>query len=187
MKIKGYENYEVRPNGEVVNVKTGKILKQYKTRNGYMQVALYEKHKQKRFYVHRLVAEAFIPNPYNLPQVNHIDEDKTNNFVFLNEDGSVDEGKSNLEWCTNEYNSNYGTRTERIINSNKKTVYQYTLDGQFLKEWKSLKEIEHILGYSSSNISSCCNNKLKHSYGFRWSFIKRIYRPPNRESVYRTI
>lgn len=102
MKIKGYENYEVRPNGEVINTKSGKILKPQKNTRGYLQVGLSKDGTKKHFLIHRLVAEAFIPNPLNLPCVNHRDENKTNNCI------------SNLEWCTYEYNNNYGTRTEKI-------------------------------------------------------------------------
>lgn len=92
------------------------ILKPSTTRTGYLfvQLIVTETGKQKLFYIHRLVAEAFIPNPDNLPCVNHKDEDKTNNFVFINPDGSVDNEKSNLEWCTASYNNTYGTRIDRI-------------------------------------------------------------------------
>lgn len=92
------------------------ILKPTKNKNGYLAINLViqETGKQKRLYVHRLVAEAFIPNPDNLPEVNHKDEDKTNNFIWVNPDGSVDLEKSNLEWCTVAYNNTYGTRIDRI-------------------------------------------------------------------------
>lgn len=80
----------------------------------YQMVMLMVNGKQKSFYVHRLVAQAFIPNPDNLPEVNHKDENKLNNFVFINPDGSVNPEKSNLEWCTHRYNMNYGTRMDRV-------------------------------------------------------------------------
>ena len=110
MKIKGYENYEVTTTGEVINTKTGRVLKPHKVGKGYLQVQLFKNGNGKYFLVHRLVAQAFIPNPENLPCVNHKDENPSNNTVFVREDGSVDFDKSNLEWCSYEYNNNYGNR-----------------------------------------------------------------------------
>lgn len=150
MKIKGYENYEVTTTGEVINTKTGRVLKPGKGRNGYLLVVLCKNGKMKTFRIHRLVAEAFIPNPNNLPQVNHKDEDKTNNHV------------ENLEWCTCEYNVQY---------SKNKTVLQLRMDGSLVRIWPSAMEIQRQLGYSHENISSCCNGKLRTAYGFRWSYI----------------
>lgn len=80
----------------------GRIMSQSNDKDGYKQLKLCKEGIRKDFKVHRLVAKAFIPNPNNLPQVNHIDEVKSNNHA------------DNLEWCTNEYNSNYGTRNKRI-------------------------------------------------------------------------
>ena len=74
MKIEGYENYEVTTTGEVINAKTGRVLKRQKTKKGYLQVVLCKNCKPKSFLVHRLVAQAFIPNPLNLPCINHKDE-----------------------------------------------------------------------------------------------------------------
>ena len=116
--VVGYEGYyEVDQFGRVFSVErvvsvddngrkyekrvSGKQMKQCLKNNGYKSVSLTKGGVTKAFYVHRLVAEAFIPNPDNLPMVNHKDEDKTNNFV------------ENLEWCTNNYNINYGTARKR--------------------------------------------------------------------------
>lgn len=96
--------YEVSDQGNVRNRKTGRLLKQVKNKDGYLQVGLREDGKSKSFRVHRLVAFAFIPNPDNLPQVNHKNEDKTDNRV------------ENLEWCDAKYNSNYGTHNKRVSN-----------------------------------------------------------------------
>lgn len=157
MKIKGYENYEVTTTGEVINTKTGRVLKQHKRKDGYIQVALCKNGKIKNFMVHRLVAEAFIPNPNNLPCVNHKDEDKTNNV-------------DNLEWCTHEYNNNYGTRNERIGKAKSKTVLQLRKDGSLVRVWPSTMEIERQLGYSSGLISLCCRGKKHLSYGYKWCY-----------------
>ena len=106
--IPRYEGkYQVSNTGKVRSLnykRTGKtkILKPHTNRDGYKTVNLLKPgEKYKPYYVHRLVAQAFIPNPNNWPQVNHIDEDKANNVVW------------NLEWCTQQYNMNYGTRNER--------------------------------------------------------------------------
>lgn len=77
---------------------------------GYCYVTLSKNNRTKSVRVHRLVAEAFLPNPDNLPYINHKDENKTNNFVYINDDGSVDESKSNLEWCDAQYNRIYSIK-----------------------------------------------------------------------------
>lgn len=120
--IEGYEGlYEVSTLGRVRSLERidnnnhlvkGRILKPTTDKDGYFRVDLHKEGKVKHFLIHRLVAQTFIPNPERLPIINHKDEDKTNNIVFLNPDGSFKE--SNLEWCTYEYNINYGTRNERV-------------------------------------------------------------------------
>ena len=158
MKIKDYENYEVTCSGEVINTKTGRVLNPSKFKNGYLCVSLYKNRKKKTFHVHRLVAEAFIPNPDNLPQVNHRDEDKTNNNV------------ENLEWCTDKYNNSYGTRNERIGKTKSKTVLQLRKDGSLIRIWSSTMEVERQLHYSPGNISACCRGKRHTAYGFKWCY-----------------
>lgn len=102
--IKGYEGmYKVSNFGKVMNVKTQRIISDYSMK-GYRMVQLWKNNIRKGICVHRLVAEAFIDNPYNLPQVNHIDENKSNNNV------------TNLEWCSISYNQNHGTINERRRN-----------------------------------------------------------------------
>lgn len=121
--IEGYENYNVSNMGNIKNIITGKILKPGDNGKGYKHVMLYNKeHKGKTIMVHRLVAKAFIPNPNNLPQVNHIDEDKTNNCV------------DNLEWITSEDNINHGTHNLRcgLNNPNRKEIYSIDIDGNIL-------------------------------------------------------
>lgn len=127
---------------------------------GYKKVKLRAKDgTTKMVSIHRLVANAFIPNPDNLPQVNHKDENKTNNTV------------SNLEWCTAKYNSNYGTGIKRCSEAKYKRIAQISLDGSFVKEWNSMKEIVQTLGLSYSRISQACNGITKVSNGYIWKFI----------------
>lgn len=143
-------------------LRKGTILKPLKYKNGYLFVILFNNSERKQITVHRLVAEAFIPNPDNLDEINHKDEDKTNNRV------------ENLEWCTHLYNCNYGTRNKRAsvnkINNLEfsKPVVQYTLDGEFVNEFPSINEIERQLGYNHSNITSCLSGRTRTSYGFVW-------------------
>ena len=141
---------------------------------GYLQVGLWKNKKTKRCYVHRLVAEAFLENPDNLPQVNHKDEDKTNNFVFLNEDGSVDKEKSNLEWKNHRDNCNHGTRNERIAKAQtngkqSKRVLQLSLDGDLIRVWESTQECGRN-GFDQGHVAACCRGELKTHKGFRWEY-----------------
>lgn len=155
--IKDYEgHYQVSNLSRVKSIKFGKerILKQH-IRGGYYSVVLSKNGILKIFKVHRLVAQAFIPNPNNYKEVNHKDENKANNVV------------SNLEWCDRKYNQNYGTRTEKCS----KKVYQYTLDGKFVKEWKSTAECGRN-GYNYGNVAACCRGKLKKYKNFIWKYKK---------------
>ena len=152
---KDYEgHYQVSNLGRVKSIKFGKeiILKQH-IRGGYYSVVLSKNGILKIFKVHRLVAEVFLPNPNNYKEVNHKDENKANNVV------------TNLEWCDRKYNQNYGTRTEKCS----KKVYQYTLDGKFVKEWKSTAECG-MNGYNYGNVAACCRGKLKTYKGFIWRY-----------------
>ena len=121
--MKDIENYEglyaITPEGEVWSYKRKKFLVPYTCGDKYLIVALCKYGVRKQYYVHRLVAEAYIPNPENLPQINHRDENKTNNCL------------QNLEWCDAKYNNNYGTRNDKI----KKPILQFDLDGNFIREW----------------------------------------------------
>ena len=115
------------------------------------------------------MSETFLPNPENLPQVNHKDENKTNNFVFLNEDGSVDKEKSNLEWKNPKDNCNHGTRNERIAKARSKKVLQFSLDGELIREWPSIAECERN-GFNKGQVCLCCNGKKPHYKGFIWKY-----------------
>lgn len=164
--VVGYEGlYQVSDKGRVKSLWFGKdkILKPLKDGWGYIFVYLCKNGERKMCKIHRLVAQAFIPNTNSLPQVNHKDEDKTNNKV------------ENLEWCDRKYNNNYGTRTQRqaekMTNGKlSKPVLQYTKDGKFVKEWKSTMDVQRNLGYFQTSISSCCLGKYKSAYNFIWKY-----------------
>ena len=152
------------------NTGKSKLRKPVDNGDGYFQVQLCKNGEYKNCLVHRLIAETFLENPENKPQVNHKDEDKTNNFVFLNEDGSVDKEKSNLEWKTPKENSNHGTRNERIAKANtngkkSKKVLQFTLDGEFIREYPSIMECSRN-GFDQGAVCLCCNGKQKTHKGF---------------------
>ena len=171
--IQGYEGkYQVSNLGNVKSFwkdRNGKIMKSSANKRGYYQVYLYSDSKpRKRYFLHRLVSQAFIENPDNLPFVNHIDEDKSNNYV------------ENLEWCTAEYNNNYGAHNERILKTKKlrncetapKEVLQFTKDGKFVNEFPSICEAERCTGINQGNICSCCKNIKSHltAGGFKWKY-----------------
>jgi len=165
--IKGYEGlYQVSDLGRVKSLKFGKerILAGVKDKDGYLRVGLCYGGKERMFFVHRLVAEAFIPNPDNLPQVNHRDECKTNNIV------------TNLEYCDANYNTNYGTRNERAAKARinhptkSKSVYQYTPDGSLVGLYPSVSEAKRRTGYDQAYVSACCRGEHKTAYGYLWSY-----------------
>lgn len=156
--IEGYEGlYQVSNLGNVKSLGNGnsnnskeRILKPKKT-SGYLYVGLSKEGKRKNHLIHRLVAQTFISNPNNYQQVNHRDEDKTNNQV------------TNLEFCDAKYNCNYGTRNQKLS----KPVMCIETG----KIYPSTKEIERQLGFSFSTISSACNGRYKQAYGFHWKYV----------------
>lgn len=185
--IEGYEGlYQISNYGRVKSLKNRQgnvqLLKQQVKPNGYCQVSLYKNNKYGYFNVHRLVAIAFIPNPNNLPEVNHIDEDPTNNRV------------DNLEWCTRSYNINYGNRNSKVSekaknwkhtlgkhwtssnrgskNHNSKPVAQYDLENNFMNRFDSIADAEKYLGLTpgKSHISDACRGYIKQSCGYKWKF-----------------
>ena len=172
--------YKVSNWGRILSLNyrnTGKpgLMNPFDNGYGYLKVKLYKNKERKNCLVHRLIAETFLENPEEKPEVNHKDENKTNNFVFLNEDGSVDKEKSNLEWCDRKYNNNYGTHNERISKANingkqSKRVLQFSKSGDFIREWESSMEIYRQLGYCNSFIGKCCKGKYESAYGFKWEY-----------------
>lgn len=187
--ITGYEGlYQVSNTGRVKSLErtvwTGRgyyktlperILKACKSGNGYLLVALCKDGKDKRHYVHRLVATAFLENPMGYKEINHIDENKQNNCM------------ENLEYCSRLYNANYGTRNQRageklkgrkfseetikkIAESKKKPVYSIDKESGLFTYWESAKEAGEVLGIDPSSIARCCKGKLKSAGGFYWFY-----------------
>lgn len=161
VKRLGRIEYVKRSNG-YSRTKQEKILKPKMHNRGYLQVSLYKNNKMINAYIHRLVAQAFIKNPNNYPCVNHKDEDKANNHV------------SNLEWCTIEYNDNYGTRNKR---QGEKVKGRY--NGPNSKQvrcvetnivYPSAAEAGRQLKISSSHISQCCIGKRNKCNGYHWEY-----------------
>ena len=182
LPIEGYEGlYEVSNMGRVKSLgndklRKEKILRQAKNdKNGYLQVNLCKDGKMKTCTVHRLVGNAFIDNPNNLPCFNHKDEDKTNNCV------------DNLEPCDHKYNLNYkNAQAKRVASIDWKSVgrknaeklsrqvYQYSQDGTLVGVWQSTAEAGRN-GFNFGAVSACCNNKFNREgnniyKGYIWSY-----------------
>ena len=192
--IKGYEGiYQVSSEGRVRSLNRidnnnhplkGVILKPYISNSGYLLVGLYKQQKRDRKLLHRLVAEAFIPNPENKPEIDHINTIKTDNTVFLNEDGSINYDKTNLRWVTKKENMNNSlTKTKMQINARKpskgkygkkhhrsKPIIQYDKEGNFIKEWDCANDVERVLGISNKHIGSVCLGKRKSCGGYIWKY-----------------
>ena len=150
--ISGYEGlYAVTSCGKVYSYRNKRFLTPWVNSKGYLMVNLCKDGKVKKYLIHRLVAEAYLPNPENLPQINHKDENKTNNCL------------QNLEWCDAKYNTNYGTRNEKI----KKPILQLSLDGELIREWNSATDVGKEV---RKGISKCLRGKSKSSYGYIWKY-----------------
>ena len=135
------------------------ILKNTVANNGYAQVTLYSDKKRSKILVHRLVADAFIPNPNNYPQVNHIDENPLNNCV------------DNLEWCTAKYNNDFGTaRLRASITKSEKKVEQYLPTGEFLACYVCMSVASRITGISKHKIKDCCLGHSKTGGNYVWKY-----------------
>ena len=133
------------------------ILKQ-QTYMGYKCVQLHINGKYKWEKAHRLVAMAFVPNPENKPQVNHIDGNKSNNNVL------------NLEWCNQSYNTKHAYKNN-LIKHYKIKINQYDLEGNYIKTWESAKEIEKKLKIKNSQICRCCKNENSTAGGYHWKYV----------------
>lgn len=201
--IKGFDDYKVNNLGQVFSIKRNKTLKPYE-KKGYYGVWLYKDNKRYFRLVHRLVASAFIPNPNNLPQINHKDENSKNNNV------------ENLEWCTAKYNSNYGNHNEKIrqrmlqnnpfkgkhhspetleklrlaklgrhlseeqkkkigaANKGNGRIGKKVYCVELNKTFNSVVDAEKQLGIFNPNIVQVCLGKRKTAGGYHWWYIKEI-------------
>ena len=160
--IEGYKNmYQISNYGNVKSINyhrsgKSKIIKPLKRKDGYLKVILYKKGKTKSYFVHRLVAEAFLDNLNNYKYVNHKDENKKNNCV------------NNLEYCTAQYNNTYKKYNRGKTNKNK--INQFDLKGNFICQWNSLKEIKNNTNYSYYGIFNCLHNRQITSNNFVWKY-----------------
>lgn len=175
--IPDYEGlYKMNNLGVVLNVKRGRIVKPKINDGKYYQIKLSKENKRHFFYVHRLLALLFLPNPDNLPQVNHKTEEKLKNIVYINDDGTVNYEKTSIEWCTPDYNCNYGTRNKRIgdklLNTPffSKPVACFSLNCELVKTYPSIGEASRDTGASVANISKICKYKGRVAKGFKWSY-----------------
>ena len=158
-----YPVYQVSTLGRVkrLTVNGDRIIKPFK-KHGYLYVGLCKNGKQTHYRLHRLVAEAFLPNPDNLPQINHKDEDKSNNRV------------NNLEWCDGAYNTNFGKRNRKISESNSKPVVALDkISGKEVYRFSSITEAaKAVYNARVSHISDCCKGNRKTSGGYKWRYVE---------------
>ena len=153
--ILGYEGiYQVSNLGRIKNSK-GRILTT-KTTGNYNHILLCKNGKRENFTIHKLVAMAFVPNPNNYKEINHINENARDNRA------------SNLEWCSHKYNINYGTRTKKVIEKQSIKISQYDLDGNFIRDWDKVNDA--IREYKNHHISNVLNGKRKKASGYIWKW-----------------
>ena len=172
--ISEFPNYQVSSLGRVRNISTGRVLKGFDNGYGYLKVELFKAGKGYTRKIHRLVAEAFLENPENLPQINHRDEDKANNVV------------SNLEWCSHEYNINYGTRNERAAKANSIALLENKNSLGKKNAAKPVKCVEtgeifgcakdaarkYNLELSSVSHAANPNHRQKTAGGYHWQYVE---------------
>ena len=165
--INGYEGlYKISNLGNVksVHYRGGNCEKNLTPKcnnSGRLWVDLRKDGKSKPMLIHRLVGMAFLPNPHNFPEINHIDENPKNNNVC------------NLEWCTSEYNIRYSvekhpSRTRKVFRNKK--IVQLSKDGKVIKIWENLVTIRHETGWNDWHIEECCKGNRKTAKGYMWRY-----------------
>lgn len=170
--VVGFEGlYKVSDTGKIYSVKSNRVIKHKISKTGYCNIELHKDGKPIMKYVHRLVAEAFVDNPTNKPQVNHKDGNKQNNHF------------SNLEWVTASENQRHALLNGLhapspmagkigALNPCSKTIYQYDTEGNFIKKWDSISDASRELGIGNSNISNCLSGRYKTAGGYKWSLTR---------------
>lgn len=171
--ILGFEGlYQVSSYGNVKTIKKdGVEMSQQENRNGYMTVHLRDKGVERRAMVHRLVAEAFIPNPNELRDVNHKNGDKSDNRL------------ENLEWASHSDNM---THSFRELGKNVRHIVQLDLDNNFIERWNSIAEASEATGICRTNIGECCRGNRKHAKGYKWKYEEDYEGPKGVKSIYST-
>lgn len=150
--IKDFEHYQISNEGEVRN-ESGKILKPFMTNSGYLQVHLFKDKKRTKKYIHRMVAESFVPNIGNLKEVNHLDGNKHNNVA------------DNLQWCTRHENLVHSCY---VLNNHVKAVRCIETGVVY----PSIMDAERNTGIKHTSISRCCDGRQKKTHGMHWEFVK---------------
>ena len=161
-EIEGFPNYYATEDGHIWSGWRNQYVSEILMENGYHRVVLSKHNKSHNFLVHRLVAQAFIPNPDNKPCVNHKDLNRENNSV------------ENLEWVTYKENNNYADHGKKNGAAHSKRVGQYDAKTkELIAIYDSMVAAAKAVGGKSSNIGACCNKKPHYltAYGYIWRFI----------------
>jgi hypothetical protein len=162
--LKGYEqllsHYYLSNDLKIISEITGKEISYRINGSGYMSCNLTRSDgKQTTALIHRIIAEAYVPNPFGLPEVNHKDENKLNNIV------------KNLEWCTHRYNCLYGTRIKRYSEKNMKQVKQMNKSGDIVAIYPSIIHAAKAMGFKSANsIGQCLRGIKPTGGGYKWDY-----------------
>lgn len=160
--IEGYEgSYQVSNLGRVKTLGRRRVresIMKTEIYKGYDRISLSKNNKSKHYFVHRLVAAAFISNPNNLPCVNHKDENPSNNNA------------NNLEWCTQHYNLCYGNRRQKVIEKERKAVNQYDKNGNLIMVHYSIQQAARNICKNAGPICRCCKGKQAYAYDYKWSY-----------------
>ncbi len=162
--VSGYPFYSVSNLGRVrsdnpYSHKEPLIMHPYPDKDGHMKVRLCKDGAVKNFFVHRLVAAAFIDNPLGLPIVNHKDENPANNCA------------ENLEWCTARENTVYKGMPVRRAASLRRQIAQKSMDGKVIRIWESRAAIQRQTGFSGGNITMACQGKRTSAHGYLWEYV----------------